>query len=614
MKGGWYIGPQEGRGESILDPLPYIVQGKNVYLATMSVPVTVDGKFQGVVGADFDLSFVQKLATRVRDSMYGGKASVEIISHMGLVVASSERPEAIGERFDKGRPELVGIIDATNAAGGQVELSPQAFTATAPIQIGRTKTPWSVVISVSKPVAMAEAMELDQELAARDTTNTYMQLLVSAVVALAGVAIMWLVARSISNPINRMTGAMQRLADGDVSLEVPDQNRADEIGTMAKTVSVFRSNAIAKIEMEAGAEANRSVMEEERLRREAEKAKEAADNQFVVDQLANGLTRLADGDVAYRLTTPFVSHLDSLRMDFNNSVSKLQVALGDVAKNARAIDSGANEIRSAADDLSRRTEQQAASLEETAAAIEEITTTVQDSARRAEEAGTLVDRTRHGAENAGEVVRNAVAAMKHIERSSVEISNIIGVIDEIAFQTNLLALNAGVEAARAGEAGKGFAVVASEVRELAQRSATAAKEIKALIVASGDQVRRGVALVDDTGRSLETIVEEVTQINSLVAAIVVSSREQAHGIQEINSAVNLMDQSTQQNAAMVEQSTAASHSLAREAAALNALIAQFRIDESASDSRRAPSEPASPARSLGQRVVQAFGGKVAGRS
>ncbi|PZU25434.1 MAG: methyl-accepting chemotaxis protein [Shinella sp.] len=614
MKGGWYIGPQEGRGESILDPLPYIVQGKNVYLATMSVPVTVDGKFQGVVGADFDLSFVQNLATRVRDSMYGGKASVEIISHMGLVVASSERPEVIGERFNKGRPELVGIIDATKAAGGQVELSPQAFTATAPIQIGRTKTPWSVVISVSKPVAMAEAMELDQELAARDTTNTYMQLLVSAVVALAGVAIMWLVARSISNPINRMTGAMQRLADGDVSLEVPDQNRADEIGTMAKTVSVFRSNAIAKIEMEAGAEANRSVMEEERLRREAEKAREAADNQFVVDQLANGLTRLADGDVAYRLTTPFVSHLDSLRMDFNNSVSKLQVALGDVAKNARAIDGGANEIRSAADDLSRRTEQQAASLEETAAAIEEITTTVQDSARRAEEAGTLVDRTRHGAENAGEVVRNAVAAMKHIERSSVEISNIIGVIDEIAFQTNLLALNAGVEAARAGEAGKGFAVVASEVRELAQRSATAAKEIKALIVASGDQVRRGVALVDDTGRSLETIVEEVTQINSLVAAIVVSSREQAHGIQEINSAVNLMDQSTQQNAAMVEQSTAASHSLAKEAAALNALIAQFRIDESASDSRRAPSEAASPARSLGQRVVQAFGGKVAGRS
>ncbi|MBZ5821670.1 methyl-accepting chemotaxis protein, partial [Rhizobium sp. VS19-DR183] len=210
--------------------------------------------------------------------------------------------------------------------------------------------------------------------------------------------------------------------------------------------------------------------------------------QFVVDSLAAGLQRLADGDVAYRISTPFAAHLDTLRLDFNNSLTKLHEALQAVMENARGIDGGANEIRSAADDLAKRTEQQAASVEETAAALEQITTTMRDSTKRAEEAGVLVSRTRIGAEKAGEVVRNAVHAMHQIEKSSGEISNIISVIDEIAFQTNLLALNAGVEAARAGDAGKGFAVVAQEVRELAQRSAAAAKEIKALIITSGEQV------------------------------------------------------------------------------------------------------------------------------
>ncbi|MFM2281643.1 MAG: hypothetical protein RLZZ444_3874 [Pseudomonadota bacterium] len=613
MKGGWYIGPQEGKGESILDPLPYIVQGKNVFLATMSSPLTIDGTFRGVVGADFDLAFVQKLAEKVQASLYGGKVSVEIISHMGLIVASSERPDAIGRPFDENRPELTSFLKTAQTARNSVELDDQTFRAFAPIQIGRTKTPWSVMISVPKPVALADALALDSELAERNGFDTLMQAVVSAVIVLAGMLGMWLVARSISGPISSMTGAMRRLADGDTSTDIPGMDRVDEIGRMAGTVAVFRANAIEKERIEQEAEANRSLSETERLAREAQKAREAADSQFVVDQLAEGLAKLADGDVAYRLDRPFVDHLDSLRHDFNNSVGRLQSALQNVAENARAIDGGANEIRSAADDLSRRTEQQASSLEETAAALEEITTTVKDSARRAEEAGALVNRTRKGAEKAGDIVRSAVAAMKHIEKSSLEISNIIGVIDEIAFQTNLLALNAGVEAARAGDAGKGFAVVASEVRELAQRSANAAKEIKSLIMTSGDQVRNGVALVDDTGQSLEAIVDEVKQINRLVEAIVESSREQSSGIQEINGAVNLMDQSTQQNAAMVEQSTAASHSLAREAAALNALIGQFRIeaDNGKRRSEPAPAAAPSPARRLGRKVAAAFGGQQA---
>ncbi|MFT4183360.1 MAG: methyl-accepting chemotaxis protein, partial [Rhizobium sp.] len=298
-----------------------------------------------------------------------------------------------------------------------------------------------------------------------------------------------------------------------------------------------------------------------------------------VEALGGALNSLSDGDLMLHLSKPFIPSLEQLRTDFNRASQKLRSAMHAVGENAQAIAAGSNQIRSAADDLSKRTEQQASSVEETAAALEEITTMVADSSRRADEAGRLVADTKQGAEKSGQIVREAITAMSAIEGSSNEISNIIGVIDDIAFQTNLLALNAGVEAARAGEAGKGFAVVAQEVRELAQRSAKAAKEIKALINASSQQVEAGVSLVAQTGDALQAIVRQVQEINLNVAAIVEAAREQATGLKEINSAVNVIDQGTQQNAAMVEESTAASHSLARETEALFKLISQFRIGD-----------------------------------
>ncbi|UXS35032.1 PAS domain S-box protein [Agrobacterium tumefaciens] len=315
-----------------------------------------------------------------------------------------------------------------------------------------------------------------------------------------------------------------------------------------------------------------------------------------VEKLAQSLTELAEGDLSQSIDKPFIPSLERLRTDFNAASEKLKKAMTLVSENAGAISSGSNEIRSAADDLARRTEQQAASIEETAAALEEITTAVNDSSRRAEDAGKIVARARDHAEHSGQVVRDAIGAMDQIEKSSREISNIIGVIDEIAFQTNLLALNAGVEAARAGEAGKGFAVVAQEVRELAQRSATAAKEIKSLINASGAQVENGVGLVTRAGSALQEIAAQVRDINTNVVAIVDAAREQSTALAEINQAVNTVDQGTQQNAAMVEEQTAASHSLAREAAALFELLGQFRFDD-------APRSTSSSRSSLGQQTA-----------
>jgi methyl-accepting chemotaxis protein len=299
-----------------------------------------------------------------------------------------------------------------------------------------------------------------------------------------------------------------------------------------------------------------------------------------VTTLGTGLKGMAAGDLSGNIQQPFIPSLEPLRTDYNEASAKLRDALSAVSRNASAIAAGSDEVRGAADALSRRTEQQAASVEETAAALEEITTTVRDASQRAQEAGSLVETTRSGAEKSGLVVRQAIAAMGEIETSSREISSIIGVIDEIAFQTNLLALNAGVEAARAGEAGKGFAVVAQEVRELAQRSAKAAKEIKGLINASAVQVKKGVELVAETGMALEEIVARVRAISTNVAAIVEASREQSIGLQEINQAVNTIDTGTQQNAAMVEESNAASHALATEASALFQLTSSFRLGES----------------------------------
>ncbi|MFK3781735.1 methyl-accepting chemotaxis protein [Agrobacterium sp. NPDC089420] len=457
--------------------------------------------------------------------------------------------------------------------------------------------------------------------AATDSTIIKVSVIIGIVFLLGITGSVFVSSRGITAPIARLREQMTSLANGDTDAEIDVMGRRDEIGEMAAAVQIFRENAIERIRLERQTEANRSMNEKERVIREEHRVREAADVKFAVDNLAIALSKLSDGDVSYRINDTFVESLDTVRKDFNQSASKLQEALVRVSQNAHGINAGASEIRSAADDLAKRTEQQAAAVEETAAALEEITITVKDSTKRAQEAGQLVNRAKAGAEQSGEVVRKAVTAMGLIATSASEISNIIGVIDEIAFQTNLLALNAGVEAARAGDAGKGFAVVAQEVRELAQRSANAAKEIKGLITTSNVQVQTGVQLVGDTGEALKTIVSEVQEINRHVVAIVEAAQEQSSGLQQINSAVNQMDQDTQRNAAMVEESTAASHSLAREAASLNGLLAQFKlVDNSSLMAAPAPTvrhmaghekRETSPARALGRKLASAFSGNAA---
>ena len=383
---------------------------------------------------------------------------------------------------------------------------------------------------------------------------------------------------TFKGPITQITAAMRRLAAGDLDAGVNGDARADEIGEMARALGVFKENALAKIRIEAESEQERAAAEAERQRNDLEKQEIDRQIEFAVNALAAGLGRLADGDISATIETPFVGRLEDLRNDFNRSLTRLQDTIGTIIANVSLIQGNGQQMSQSAAELSRRTEAQAASLEETAAAVEEITVTVRSSAERAREANAIVVATRGSADASAEVVNNAISAMGRIENASQKIEQIIDVIEDIAFQTNLLALNAGIEAARAGDAGKGFAVVAQEVRELAQRSGSAAKEIKDLINTAATEVGGGSRLVQQTGEVLTRIGEQIMSISQHVEVIARGSQDQAAALAEVNDTVNQMDQMTQQNAAMVEETSAASSQLASEADALLSLVRQFRID------------------------------------
>jgi methyl-accepting chemotaxis protein len=352
-------------------------------------------------------------------------------------------------------------------------------------------------------------------------------------------------------------------------------------GLAAVGAAVEALQRIIQEQSDAAAQAitQRQATDDARRRLDAERQTAIRQQKLAIAALTEGLEHLAAGDLLFRLTEALAAEFEVLRADFNAAIATMQDTMQAITTVAQGVRSGADEITQASDDLSRRTEQQAASLEETAAALDQITTTVRHTAENANDARNTVSAAKTDAERSGNVLRDTVQAMDGIETSSKQIGNIIGVIDEIAFQTNLLALNAGVEAARAGDAGRGFAVVATEVRALAQRSADAAKEIKTLISTSGQQVETGVKLVGETGKALARIVEQVAQLNSLVTVIAASAREQATGLDEVNTALNQMDQVTQQNAAMVEESRATSHGLAGEAQELARLVGQFKLGE-----------------------------------
>ena len=455
-------------------------------------------------------------------------------------------------------------------------------------------------------LAVSDAMINENARSAADMGRQSQFALIALVVAglvsalVAGAMNAWISTMKTARPLSELSRRMNALAAGDLEVEIGGLERKDEIGDMARSVQVLKEHAVERVRLEASASVSRRSAEEERERSAAERAKSAGEQAEVVRRLSVGLKALANGDLMVRLRDGFSPTYAQIRDDFNEAIGKLSAAIEAVMASAGGMRDGSQSIATAADDLSRRTEQQAASLEETAATLSQVTDTVRKSAEGADHARAVAAAADEEAQKSAVVVGQAVDAMNGIVGSARQISQIIGVIDEIAFQTNLLALNAGVEAARAGDAGRGFAVVASEVRALAQRSAEAAKEIKALISASSAQVNGGVALVAQTGQSLERILSRVAEISAAIRQMAAGAQEQSGAIQAINVTIEQMNLVTQQNAAMVEETTAASRTLFDESSKLARLIRQFRV--AAAEEDRPQLDDAQPA-PLARRAV-----------
>lgn len=550
---------------------PYVEDSAGgMLMMSIAYPVSSGEKLRGVLGVDIGLD---ALAGALKDKRPFGSGRVYLLSAQGTwLTAPDDKSIMKPYKFEGNADSKAAALRGETVVLENVSGADQAavYRVVMPFELPGINARWMIVEDV--PVSVVSAVVNEQTL-----------ILVSgglAILAAVIISLLTAVRLFIQKPIGSLLSEVARLTNGDYEEPVVGQERSDEVGALATSLDVFRHKLADGRSIETAAERQRLAAEEQRSQTESERQMVADTQRQVVVALGKGLQQLADGNLYHRIVEVFPGSYAELRDHYNSAVESLENTVLRLNVTVDTLNAGTREISRSSDQLSRRTEQQAASLEQTTAALGEIADKLNESAGNAELAAGKVKTACTEAERSGDVVQKAISAMEGIEDSSRKVSQIIGVIDEIAFQTNLLALNAGVEAARAGEAGKGFAVVAQEVRELAQRSAQAAREIKALISASNEQVGQGVTLVAETGEALDRIAEQVQAIDSLMQQISRATGEQASGLREINTAVNHMDQATQQNAAMVEETTAASAVLNGEANSLSQMISRFVVGQS----------------------------------
>jgi methyl-accepting chemotaxis protein len=553
------------------------------FLSDISATRALDGLDDGFKNAEESAAAFKKEIVEAK-RLAGQLNNAELMGALDRVAAGFESYYADGKR-------MAETYFKEGPAGGNPKMPAFDKQAEA-LEEGLTKVT-ELTQSVSDQHRSQTAASISQ-LGAAIAFERIITYVFAALALLFAIAIAVVLRRSVSQPLTAMTKAMKELADGHLETVVPDLDRKDEMGRMAQAVQVFRDNAVALKSAEALVAERHRLAEEERAererrdhetaRRDAETAKEVA---HVLDTLGSALERLAQDDLNCRLDQQFAEGYRKVQGDFNSAIDQLRHTIGTIVSSTREVANAAAEISASTIDLSQRTEEQAASLEQTSASMEEISVTVKKNADDAQQAAQFASTASQVADRGGSVVTKAVDAMSRIDESSRKISDIIGVIDEIARQTNLLALNAAVEAARAGDAGRGFAVVASEVRSLAQRSSQAAKDIKDLITSSNSQVKEGVELVNQAGSSLSDIVEAIKKVAGIVTNIASASAEQAIGLDQINKALAQMDEVTQQNSALVEENAATARTLEQQSLEMNDRVLRFKLGGDAVPPRRA---------------------------
>jgi methyl-accepting chemotaxis protein len=567
-KGGWYLGPRETGKESVLDPFPYIVQGQKDWLTTLSVPVKHNGKFLGVSGTDLRLGFLQEMAVRVNDGLYGGKGDLLILSYDGLVVANSRDPKTIGQPlktvFEKSE-EIVANIQGGKAFAGEID-NGKLIVAYSPITLGRTGRPWSVLIRLPAEVVLAEANALDRDLAARARWGALLQVGVGVLVALGGIALLWIFAESLTKPLRRAANYAGQVAQGDFGQQL-DVKQDDEIGALATALRTMVANLQSMI-------AEAQAKGEEALR-ETAKAKQAMDE----------------------------AHEARAKAESAKAEGMLQAAL-QLEKVVEVVSSASAQLSAQIEQSSQGAERQAVRVAETATAMEEMNSTVLEVARNASQAAESATQAKHKAGEGSRIVDqvvNGIGTMQQVSLSMREDMNVLGqqaegigqimnVISDIADQTNLLALNAAIEAARAGDAGRGFAVVADEVRKLAEKTMQATQEVGAAVsgIQQGtrknlDNVSRAVSTVEQatdlanqSGQALSQIVTLVDTAADQVHSIATASEEQSATSEEINRSVEEINRISADTASAMHQSTQAVNELAVQAQSLRTLIEKMK--------------------------------------
>ncbi|WP_417760889.1 methyl-accepting chemotaxis protein [Shewanella sp.] len=539
LKGGWYIGPKTTMQPSVLDPIPYVVQGKQVWLATISTPIIENGKFYGVVGVDYDLNFVQKLTNQLQQELYNGASEVTIVSYQGMVVASSTHPDKIGQPLAQllGDAEAKQAIERVQQGKPILDTDPSGdnMRVLAPIVMGDLGRSWAILIKVPKTQVLAEAMALGNELADNGHSTMVWQFVVGIVVTLAALAALWISAGSIARPIREAANVARTIRLGDFSQRMKHSS-SDEVGQLADALNEMGTS---------------------------------------LNERATLAKRISEGDLT--VNVELASNNDQLGKALQEMVHHLSQLVSQIQATSDGIAANSTQVFDLSDVLSDGAMQSASSITQMGAAMVEISSQTSANAQNADKANRFSNESRAAADKGASHMEEMVAAMRAIHDSGERIHQIINSIDEITAQTNLLALNAAIEAARAGDAGRGFAVVADEVRQLAQRSADAASDAAKLIDESSSNTQAGINISQRTAEALTQIRASTEEVSALVANIAIASEEQVQGITETTEGLNQVDGVTQRNSENANACKASASELQRQAQQLNTLVARFKV-------------------------------------